>query len=64
MFQKAASMRYLAAQIPSSDPLHKLFIDSSKLHSDKAISLMFDSGYGGAHWLASFAIFYFSGANP
>lgn len=63
MFQKAASFTGIASALPAGSARRKLFEESAKVHADKGISLMFDSGYGGTHWLASFAIFHFSGAN-
>lgn len=63
MFQKAASMQALAAYLPAQDSRRALLEASAKRHADQGIRLMFDSGYGGEHWLASFAIFHFSAAN-
>ena len=63
MFQKAASFRGLASALPASSPRRKLFEKAAHDHAQKGITLMFDSGYGGTHWLASFAIFHFSDSN-
>ena len=63
MFQKAASMRGIASTLPAGSARRKLLEASAETHAQKGISLMFDSGYGGTHWLASFAIFHFSGVN-
>lgn len=63
MFQKAASFRGIASTLPASSPRKKLFEAAAHAHAQKGITLMFDSGYGGTHWLASFAIFHFSDSN-
>lgn len=62
MFQKAAAMKAVAAEMDKKSVQKKWLEDSSEIHSSKGIDLMFDSGYGGSHWLASFAIFHFSDA--
>ena len=38
----------------------KLLLDIAKNHSEKGYDIMFESGYGGEHWLATFAIYNFS----
>ncbi len=63
MFQKAASMKAVALTLAKNSPRRKLLLESAEAHAQKGITLMFDSGYGGTHWLASFAIFHFSDAN-
>ena len=32
----------------------------AKNHSEEGYNIMFESGYGGEHWLATFAIYNFS----
>lgn len=63
MFSKAAAMKGIAAQLDKSNPRKKWMEASAETHEQQGIKLMFDSGYGGTHWLASFAIYNFSGPN-
>jgi len=37
----------------------KYLLSISNVHSKKGYEIMFDSGYGGEHWLATFAIYNF-----
>ena len=37
----------------------KLFQKIAKNHSEEGYNIMFKSGYGGEHWLATFAIYNF-----
>lgn len=62
MFQKAWSMKAVAELLPSSDPRKATLEKAAEKQSLRGIQLMFDSGYGGAHWLATFAIYDFSKA--
>ncbi len=55
--QRAWSMRGVAGALPAGAPLGQLLLRLADLHRDHALGLMFDSGYGGEHWLASFAIY-------
>lgn len=63
MFSKATAMEAVAKRLPENDGRKKILERASKKQREKGIELMFDSGYGGTHWLASFAIYEFSGAN-
>ncbi len=56
-FQKAWSFKTIVAKLPKSHKLRKPFSSSQQLHLQSGVSQMFDSGYGGTHWLASFAIY-------
>ncbi|MGZ3696416.1 MAG: DUF2891 family protein, partial [Bdellovibrionota bacterium] len=60
MYQKASAMRALALRLHENDPLRAKLLASSELHARSAWKMMFDSEYGGTHWLASFAIFYYT----
>jgi hypothetical protein len=53
---RAWTMRGVARGLDPEDPRARLLRRLSDLHRDDALQQMFDSGYGGEHWLASFAI--------
>jgi len=55
--QRAWTMKGIASALPPGDPRAEAFRRLAAVHRDDALKLMFDSGYGGAHWLASFAVF-------
>jgi hypothetical protein len=55
--QRTWTMKGLAGALPRGDPRAKVLRRSAALHQHDSLRLMFDSGYGGAHWLASFAVF-------
>ncbi|MBW2454277.1 MAG: DUF2891 domain-containing protein [Deltaproteobacteria bacterium] len=55
--QRAWCMEGIAAALPKGDPRAALLEKAARLHGHKAITIMFDSGYGGEHWLASFAVY-------
>ncbi|MFW5740835.1 MAG: DUF2891 domain-containing protein, partial [Myxococcota bacterium] len=55
--QRAWSMQGIAATLPAGDPRREVLEKLARLHRHDALEQMFDSGYGGEHWLASFAIY-------
>lgn len=55
--QRAWCFEGAAAILPPSDGRREAFLRIARLHTQRAEEQMFDSGYGGAHWLASFAIY-------
>ncbi len=55
--QRAWCMEGIAAALPEGDPRTALLEKVARLHGHEAITIMFDSGYGGEHWLASFAVY-------
>lgn len=57
IFQRAWSMEAISKKISDDHPYKKLFHLSRDLHLQRGKELMFDTGYGGTHWLASFAIY-------
>ena len=59
MYQKASAMSGVAASLPARDSRRALLEKASLNQAATAWGLMFDSGYGGTHWLASFAIYYY-----
>lgn len=62
LYQKASSMRAVAARLGENDPKRTQLKKAIDRHVQAAWKLMFDSGYGGTHWIASFAIFYYTDA--
>lgn len=60
-FQRAASYDGIASALPEGDERRALFQRLARNHRRAGIDQMFDSGYGGAHWLASFAIYTLTG---
>lgn len=62
MYQKASSMRSVGLSLDGSDPRREVLLRASQEQSETGWNLLFDSGYGGTHWIASFAIFYYTNA--
>lgn len=57
MFQRAWCLKQIAAVFDDTDPRKEYFLEIAIRHMEAGEALMFDSGYGGAHWLATFAIY-------
>jgi hypothetical protein len=55
--QRAWALRGIAAALPAEDGRRRVLERSAALHREHALEQMFDSGYGGEHWLASFALY-------
>lgn len=55
--QRAGSMFGIASSLSKNDLRRKKLISYAKQHLHDALGQMFASGYGGTHWLASFAIY-------
>jgi len=64
MYQRAAAYRGIASALPEGDRRREVFERLSALHRDDAVDKTFASGYGGEHWLASFAIYLFTDSGP
>ncbi|MCP4677175.1 MAG: DUF2891 domain-containing protein [Deltaproteobacteria bacterium] len=62
--QRAASYNGIAKSLPKNDPRREVFVALAEVHRDDGLKQMFVSGYGGAHWLASFAIYLLTDAGP
>jgi hypothetical protein len=60
-FQRAWCFLGIASTLDKSDPNKSIFLKLAYNHQRQALRQMFDSGYGGEHWLASFAIYSLSG---
>jgi hypothetical protein len=63
-YQRAAAYRGIASALPESDGRRAFFERLAEIHRDDAVDKTFASGYGGEHWLASFAIYLFTDAGP
>jgi len=65
-FHRAWTLTGVASGLPGADPRQALYRRLANLHCAEAADRMFNSGYGGAHWLASFAIYHLadSGGEP
>ena len=55
-FQRTWSMKSILKRLPQGHVYHDIFLSSRNLHLQSGVEQMFDTGYGGTHWLASFAI--------
>jgi hypothetical protein len=62
--QRAASYQGIAGALVDEDPRRELFGRLAALHAEHGLRLMDGSGYGGEHWLASFAIYLLTDAGP
>lgn len=60
MYQKAGAMLGVAARLAERDIRRANLIRAAREHEETAWKAMFQSNYGGTHWLASFAIHYYT----
>ncbi len=60
MYQKAGAMLGLARLLPEGDLRRAHLIRAAKLQAETAWKAMFESDYGGTHWLASFAFYFYT----
>ena len=58
MFHRAWTLKDIANNL-DDDNDKKFLLSISNVHTKKGYDIMFDSGYGGEHWLATFAIYNF-----
>jgi hypothetical protein len=63
-FQRAAAYRGIARALSPGDRRREVFERLLAIHRDDGVAKMFDSGYGGEHWLASFAIYLLTDSGP
>ena len=63
-FQRAAALQGIARSLPPSDPESKALASVANVHARDGLSQMMDSGYGGEHWLASFALYLLTAVGP
>ena len=59
MFHRAWTLKDIAEKLNNNSD-KKLLKAIAKNHSESGYNIMFKSGYGGEHWLATFAIYNFS----
>ena len=59
--QRAASFEGIAGALPAGDARVAAYRAMAARHRDAALAKMAEAGYGGAHWLASFAIYLLTG---
>ena len=59
MFHRSWTLKKISSSI-DNDKSSKLLRNISNNHSIKGFDIMFDSGYGGEHWLSTFAIYNFT----
>lgn len=62
-FSRAWCMKDIADKLPEGHPLKKRFEKNAKMYLTDALPEIANGGYGGAHWLASFAIYALSVMN-
>lgn len=61
---RAWCMRSIAAALPADDPTRRILIRSARLHGDDALANVASGDYAGEHWLASFAVYLLTTAEP
>ena len=59
MFHRAWTLKDIAIKLEKNSDKN-LLLKIAKNHSEQGYNIMFKSGYGGEHWLATFAIYNFS----
>ena len=59
MFHRAWTLKDIAMKLENNSNKN-LLLKIAKKHSEEGYNIMFESGYGGEHWLATFAIYNFS----
>lgn len=63
-FHRAAAFRGLAGALPDGDARKTPFENLAARHLAAGLDLMAGSGYGGEHWLGTFAVFAMTGEDP
>jgi hypothetical protein len=61
-FHRAWAFRGVASALPARDPRRARFLALADLHLREGLRLLEATGYGGGHWLASFATLVLTGA--
>ncbi len=64
MFQRSWAAREVARALASGAPLRAPLLALAQRHGRRGLELLFDSGYGGEHWLASFALYLLTNTGP
>ncbi|MDJ0762894.1 MAG: DUF2891 domain-containing protein [Myxococcota bacterium] len=63
-FQRAAAFNGIAGALGPGDPRGEGFRKVAAIHRNAGLKQMIDSGYGGSHWLATFAVYLLTDAGP
>jgi hypothetical protein len=61
---RASAYRGIASALAVGDPRRSAMLGLAATHRDDGLGRMFESGYGGEHWLASFAIALLTDSGP
>ncbi|MFV0607102.1 MAG: DUF2891 domain-containing protein [Niabella sp.] len=56
-FSRAWCMKGIAAKLPANHQYKSLFIKTADKFLNQTLPTIFNGGYGGEHWLASFAVY-------
>ena len=56
-FSRAWCMKDIARKLPEKHPYKKLFTNAATKFLNTSLPKIFNGGYGGEHWLASFAVY-------
>ena len=62
--QRATSLRGIASALPAGDERRQVYERVAEIHAADGLEKMWRSGYGGEHWLASFALALLTGSGP
>jgi hypothetical protein len=60
MYEKSSAMIGVANMLDPGDSRKAILLDAVNDQIKMAGKLMFESDYGGTHWLATFAIYFYS----
>lgn len=61
---RAWCMRSIAVALPASDPARRILARSAAAHANAALPFIASGNYEGEHWLASFAVYMLTTAQP
>ena len=61
---RAWCMKGIASALPENDPVRKILAESTNKHAEDALTHVASGDYVGEHWLASFAVYLLSMADP
>lgn len=63
-FQRAAALHGISRSLPTGDAEAAALMQIANRHAHDGLRQMMDSGYGGEHWLASFALYLLTEVGP
>lgn len=58
------AMKGVASALPADHPAREILLSSARIHGEAALDHVTSGDYAGEHWLASFAVYYWSAAQP